>query len=139
MHRGFDRPVEGKVRPGHIISRDPARHRLVRRVTGAIMVACLLVAGGQGTAGHSVGHYPSFYPDEIRIEAVDPAAAAKGLRDETLHAYVGAAPNFAGPVPGHVQSVRSLGSFLILSFNAASPRFASADARCATARVVLAA
>ena len=40
---------------------------------------------------------PPYYPDEIRIDVVDPAAAAKGLSDETLHAYVGAAPNFAGP------------------------------------------
>ena len=102
------------------------------------MVAGLLLAGGQGSAD-SVGHFPSYYPGEIRIEAVDPAAAAKGLSDGTLHAYVGAAPVFAGPVPGHVQSVRSLGSFLILSFNATSPRFASADARCAAARVILAA
>ena len=103
------------------------------------MVAGILVVGGQGSAGHSVGHFPSYYPDEIRIEAVDPTAAAKGLSDETLHAYVGTAPDFAGPVPGHVQSVRSLGSFLILSFNAASPRFVSADARCAAARGILAA
>ena len=49
-----------------------------------------VVACGQGGAGHSVGHYPSYYPDEIRIDAVDPAAAGKGLVDETLHAYVGA-------------------------------------------------
>ena len=96
----------------------------------AIAVAGLVVAGGQGSAGHSVGHFPSYYPDEIRIEAIEPAAAAKGLSDETLHAYVGAAPTFTGPVPEHVESVRSLGSFLVLSFKAASARFASADARC---------
>ncbi|MEX0591446.1 MAG: hypothetical protein WD207_10185 [Xanthobacteraceae bacterium] len=103
------------------------------------MVAGLLVAGGQGSAGHSVGHFPSYYPDEIRIEAIEPAAAAKRLSDETLHAYVGAAPDFAGLVPQHVQSVRSLGSFLILSFDTASARFATADARCAAARGILAA
>ena len=88
--------------------------------------AALACAWGQSGAGHSVGHYPSYYPDEIRIEAVDPAAAGKGLIDETLHAYVGAVPNFAGPVPGHVKSAKSLGSFLVLSFNTASARFASA-------------
>jgi hypothetical protein len=95
----------------------------------------LLVAGGQGGAGHQVGHYPSFYPHEIIIETVDPVAAAKRLSDETLHAYVGAAPDFAGLMPGHVHAVKSLGSFLVLSFGA---RFPSADARCAAARDFLA-
>ena len=85
-----------------------------------------------------MGHYPSYYPDEIRIDVVDPAAAAKGLSDETLHAYVGAAPSFTGPVPEHVKQVQSLGSFLVLSFSSASPRYASAEARCATARGILA-
>jgi hypothetical protein len=99
----------------------------------------LLVACGQGGAGHQVGHFPSFYPDEIRIEAVDPAAAGKGLGEETLHAYIAAAPSFAGPIREHVKSVKSLGSFLVVSFDIASARFASADARCRAARGILAA
>jgi hypothetical protein len=103
------------------------------------LAVSILVAGGQGGAGHSVGHFPSYYPDEVRIDAVDPATAGKGLVDETLHAYVGAMPIFAGPVPAHVKSVRSLGSFLVLSFNATSAPFASADSRCAAARGILAA
>ncbi len=120
MHRCLDRPA-GK------------------RVAGAVLAVGILVAGGQGGAGHSVGHFPSYYPDEIRIDVVDPATAGKGLVDETLHAYVSAAPIFAGPVPGHVKSVRSLGSFLVLSFNATSAPFASAAGRCAAAREILAA
>ena len=120
MLRGLDRPT-GK------------------RAAGAVLAVGILVAGGQGGAGHSVGHFPSYYPDEIRIDAVDPATAGKGLVDETLHAYVGAVPIFAGPVPGHVKSVRSLGSFLVLSFNTKSAPFASADNRCAAARGILAA
>ena len=111
----------------------------IKRAVGVALAAALLCAGGQSGAGHSVGHYPSYYPDEIRIDAVDPAAAGKGLVDETLHAYVGAVPTFAGPVPGHVKSVKSLGSFLVLSFNTTSARFASAEDRCAAARGILAA
>jgi hypothetical protein len=106
---------------------------------GLAAMACgLLVVGGQSGAGHSIGHYPSFYPAEIRIEAVDPVAAAKRLGDETLHAYVGAEPSFTGPVPTHLHTVRSLGSLFVLTFNTASPRFASANARCAAARGILA-
>ena len=126
------------MRADQFTTPEPASRGIVRRAANAIMVAGLLVAGGQGSAGHSVGHFPSYYPDEIRIKAVDPAAAAKGLSDGTLHAYVGAAPAFAGPIPAHVESVRSLGSLLVLSFNTASPRFASADVRCTAARAIMA-
>ena len=136
MRRGHHGPAG--MQPGRSC-RDPVRRRIARRSAGMALAVALGVAGGQGGAGHSVGHYPSYYPDEIRIDVVDPAAAGKGLAGETLHAYVNATPDFAGPVPGHVKSVQSLGSFLILSFDTATARFASAEARCAAARSILAA
>lgn len=108
------------------------------RIACAALAVGLIVASGQSGAGHQVGHYPSYYPDEIRIDVVDPEAAAKGLADDTLHAYVGGLPKFSGPVPGTVKSLKSLGSFLILSFNTASPGFTSTEDRCAFARRVLA-
>jgi hypothetical protein len=102
------------------------------------MLACgLLVVGGRGSAGHQVGHYPSYYPDEIRIDVLDPAAAAKGLEEGTLHAYVGAAPSLAAPPPEHVRSAKSLGSFLVLSFGRAPQHLETAGARCAAARAIL--
>ena len=139
MHPGIDRPVGQRLFSSQLAPCDLSPRGIVRGAVGAILVAGLVTVGGQGSAGHSVGHFPSYYPDEIRIEAIDPTAAAKGLRDETLHAYVGAVPAFSGPVPKHVESVRSLGSILVLSFKTASARFASADARCATARGFMAA
>jgi hypothetical protein len=135
MCRGRDAPAGT---PGRSVARDLCSRELGKRVAGLALVGVLLVAGGQGVAGHQVGHYPSYYPDEIRIDVIDPAAAAKGLSDETLHAYVGAAPAFAGPLPEHVKSVRSLGSFLVLSFNTTSAHYVSAGARCAAAESVLA-
>lgn len=137
MRRSHDAPAGRRTLCSRSDAGRPARRAIVRRATGAAIVGALLLAGNQGGAGHSVGHYPSYYPDEIRIDALDPAAAGKGLVDETLHAYIGAEPNFTGPVPSHVKSVKSLGSFLILSFNTASARFVSADARCAAARSIL--
>src|SRR5262245_43494081 len=113
------------------------RRGAIRGAAGVGLACALLLAGGQGGAGHQVGHYPSYYPDEIRIEAMSPADAAKGLADETVHAYVGATPSFAGPVPEHVKSARSLGSFLVLAFDGARQRFPSTDARCAAARGIL--
>lgn len=139
MHPGIDRLVGKRLFSSQLARRHPSARGIVRSAIGTIAVAGLVAASSLGSAGHSVGHFPSYYPHEIRIEAIEPAAAAKGLSDETLHAYVGAAPDFAGPAPKHVESVRSLGSFLILSFKAASPRFASAEARCTTARGFMAA
>jgi hypothetical protein len=134
MCRGRDEPAGT---PGRYAVGDPSRRELGKRVAGLALAGVLLVAGGQGGAGHQVGHYPSYYPDEIRIDVIDPAAAAKGLSDETLHAYVGASPDFAGPLPEHVKPVKSLGSFLVLSFNTTSAPYVSAEARCATADGVL--
>ena len=105
------------MHPSDYPSRGCVRHGIIKRAVGIALAATLACAWGQSGAGHSVGHYPSYYPDEIRIEAVDPAAAGKVLIDETLHAYVGAVPEFTGPLSGHVKSAKSLGSFLILSFN----------------------
>lgn len=103
-----------------------------------VLAVGLLVAGGQGSAGHSIGHYPSYYPDEIRIDVMDPAAAGKGLAGESLHAYVGAAPIFADPLPSHVKSVKSLGALFVLTLNPASPRFGSARDRCDAAGGIVA-
>ena len=127
------------MHPSDLASRDRLQHGIVKRAVGVALAAALVCAWGQSGAGHSVGHYPSYYPDEIRIEAVDPAAAGKGLIEETLHAYVGAVPDFAGPVSGHVKSAKSLGSFLVLSFNTNSALFAPAQKRCAAARGIMAA
>ncbi|HSA82670.1 MAG TPA: hypothetical protein VLE23_17770, partial [Geminicoccaceae bacterium] len=130
-----DRPAQG---PG--ARQRPVAPALARRAARCALAVVL--AGGGGTsalAGHSLGPYPSYYPDEIRIDALDPAAAASGLRDGTLHAYVGAAPDFGGRVPDHVEAVSSLGSFLVLSFDRAAPSFAAPDRRCAVARAIQAA
>ncbi|MGH6902859.1 MAG: hypothetical protein ACREIR_08980 [Geminicoccaceae bacterium] len=97
------------------------------------------IGAAPAAAGHSLGHYPSYYPDEIRIDLLDPAAAGRGLGEGTLHAYVGAAPAFKGPVPEHVRPVTSLGSFLVLAFDGAAPGFASSERRCAAARGILSA
>jgi hypothetical protein len=135
---GLERPIGAQARPDQSLFRRLVRRAIARQGVPMAVGVGLLVVGGQSGAGHQVSHFPSYYPDEIRIEALDPAAAGRGLGDGTVHAYVGAAPSFAGPLPAQVKTVKSLGSFLILSFNTASARFASADARCAAARGILA-
>jgi hypothetical protein len=54
----------------------------------------LLAAGfallGVAHAGHEFPFYPSFYPQEITVEALDAQTAAQRLAKGTLHAYAGA-------------------------------------------------
>lgn len=102
-----------------------------------------LVLGGDAPAafasGHAISHYPSYYPDEIRIDVTDPFAAAKGLSAGALHAYVGAEPVFAGNIPVHVKPVASLRSFVVLTFDPSVAAFDSIERRCTAARAVAAA
>ena len=129
--------MSGRPRRGRNARRESVTRGIVRRAA----LALVLYAGGSGAtlAGHSLGHYPSYYPDEIRIDVLDPAEAARRLGEGTLHAYVGEAPAFEGPVPDHVRPVISLGSFVVLAFDGAAQPFASPESRCAAARGILAA
>ena len=115
-------------------------HGTVSRLAGAALAVVVLAAGGApALAGHGLSHYPSYYPHEIRIDALDPHAAAARLTNKSLHAYLGAIPGFEEERPDHVKPVVSLGSFVVLGFNPASEAFASAESRCAAARGILAA
>jgi len=82
-------------------------------------------------AGHEIPYYPSFYPQEIRIETVEPAAAPRLLAKNAIHAYLGplAAPKGAA----HLAWVESPRSFVLLTFNPASRGFGDARERCAAA------
>jgi len=81
--------------------------------------------------------YPSYYPQEITLETVPATTAAERLTRNTLHGYVGADP-FAGKAPPkHVTPVASLGGWVVVTFNPAARRLATADARCAAGRRIV--
>ncbi len=90
-------------------------------------------------AGHEVTFYPSYYPHEIRIDTLRPAAAASRFENNTLHAYVGPFPGGGERLPDHVKSVQSLGALVVLGFNPNASTFVSAKNRCAAAGGILAA
>src|SRR6266540_173562 len=50
-------------------------------------------------AGHELPIYPSYYPQEIRVEVVDAAQSARRLAEARIHAYVGAEPSAPLPEP----------------------------------------
>jgi hypothetical protein len=101
-------------------------------IRGLTLSLILLLAAGAcpARAGHELPFYPGYYPQEIRIEALSPAAAVPLLRNGTLHAYVGGDPFAGGRLPAHVTSVDSLGGYLVARFNPVPP---DAAARCAAA------
>jgi hypothetical protein len=96
----------------------------------AASCAVLLTAAVAAHAGHEVPYYPSFYPQEIRIEPLDSERAAKEFANprDPLHAYLGGAPAFGGETPAQLKSAVSLASFITASVNPS--RFAGREARC---------
>jgi hypothetical protein len=95
-------------------------------------IAGALSAAATVQAGHEVPYYPSFYPQEIRIEPLDPDAAGREFANprDPLHAYIGSAPRFAGNPPADLKSVVSLRSFITVTINPRSERLAGREARC---------
>ena len=94
------------------------------------LVLLLLVGAPPARAGHELPFYPGYYPQEIRIEALSPAAAVPLLRNGVLHAYVAGDPFGGGRLPAHVTAVDSLGGYLVVRFSPAPP---DAPGRCAAA------
>src|SRR2546422_8733649 len=80
--------------------RMPAWTSIIRIREGAV-AAALFCAGPAAQAGHELSYYPAFYPQEIRIEPLDPEAAANQFANtaDPLHAYIGAAPRVLGGAP----------------------------------------
>ena len=108
--------------------------RWARSGRAFILVAlCLLWAAPSG-AGHELAFYPSYYPQEIRIQTLPPAAAVPLLKSAGLHAYVGADPFAGGRAPADVKPVESLQGYVVMSFNPGSQEAATRESRCAAAR-----
>ncbi len=99
----------------------------------AALLLAWAAAPPQARADDALEFYPSFYPHEIRIEVVSPASASKLFASNSLHAYVGADPFPGGKLPAGLGHVESLGSYLVATFNRASPTAGDRDARCAAA------
>lgn len=105
----------------------------------AALVALIAAAGAVTVArgGHEFPIYPSFYPHRINIETMPPDRAADLLRESKIQAYIGAEPHFGNPPPDSVRAIESLGSFVVVRVNAASPLAKDNASACAIARDVV--
>src|SRR5713226_8452780 len=78
------------------------------------VLAAGLALFGVAHAGHEFPFYPSFYPQEITVEALDARTAAQRLANGTLHAYAGEIAEQANPAK--TGSVASLGGYVVATF-----------------------
>jgi hypothetical protein len=99
----------------------------------ASALAALALLAAPARAGHELPFYPGYYPQEIRLETLPPAAAVSQLRRSTLHAYVGADPFGGGRLPANVSAVESLAGYVVVTPGAATPAADGPAARCAGA------
>lgn len=117
--------------------RMPACGRGARLLGGVLLVAALQSA----RAGHESPFYPSFYPQEIRLETLDPAAVRAGWSKARVHAYMGDDPFSGGSPPADAAALLRLRSFLVLTLDGAAGRPAPGSAgernRCADARRIV--
>ncbi len=104
----------------------------------ALLIACVCAGTQHASAGHESPYYPSFYPQEIRLESVQATSVPALFQKNSLHAYVGSDPFTGGSLPATLSPVESLGSFVVVSFNPGSPQARTAQGRCATGRKLLA-
>jgi hypothetical protein len=87
-------------------------------------------------SGHEFPVYPSYYPHEIRIDAISPERAADLLLESKIQAYVGRELHFIRAPPDTIRAVESLGSFVVVRVNPESPLAKDNASACAIARTV---
>ncbi len=104
------------------------------RYLAAIVLIALSASSIPAQAGHESSFYPSYYPQEIRVEFVDPAAAAELLQRASIHAFIGGDLFLGRAVPSNLSAVESLGSYVVITFNAARGGVQDREQRCTLAK-----
>src|SRR6516165_5470962 len=100
-------------------------------------VAATLAIATVARGGHELPMYPSYYPHEIAIKSIPPERAAPLLLENKIQAYLGPQLRFSGDVPGSIRAVESLGSFVIVLRNPASPATTDAASACAAVEAIV--
>jgi hypothetical protein len=99
------------------------------------VAAATVVAVARG--GHELPVYPSYYPHEIRIESVSPDRAAELLRAGKIQAHVSSGARPVGDLPDSIVAVESLGAYVVVQVNPASPLANDEAAACALGEAVV--
>ena len=94
----------------------------------------------RASADHEAAFYPSYYPQEIRLDAIGAASVAAGWSKARVHGYLGDDLFAAEPPPADAFAVESLRSLVVLTFDGAGAERKSARdpaARCAEVQRLL--
>jgi hypothetical protein len=100
------------------------------RKTAIVLIAGVVLAVTAARGGHELPVYPSYYPHEIEIRTLAPGRAADQLRGGEIQAYVGKGLSLPGAPAEQIRPIESLGSFVILRINPASPLVTSGASAC---------
>jgi hypothetical protein len=119
------------------VSECPQPRRTRRPLAATMLVAVAIIVFSVARAGHELPVYPSYYPHEIAIETMAPERAADLLRQNKLHAYLGPRSPFSSDFPASIRTVESLGSFILVRPNPASPAARDASSACAMIASIL--
>ncbi len=103
----------------------------------AIVLIGFLAAGIPAQAGHESNFYPSYYPQEIRLQTVDPVAAPALLQQAAIHAFIGPDLFPHRPIPSNLGVAESLGAYVVLTVNTAQERYQTPERRCALVKRVM--
>ena len=103
----------------------------------AAALTAVLWLPASARAGHELPFYPSFYPQEIKIDSIEPASAAPLVAKSAVQAYVGGDPFAGRKLPADMAPAESLGAFLVVTLNPAAPGFDTAERRCERARRIV--
>jgi hypothetical protein len=109
---------------------------MISRSSGTILAVALAIVT-PARSGHESPVYPSFYPQEIELMAVAPDRAADLLLTGKIQAYIGNVPRFTTAPPNSIDSIESLGSFVIVRVNPASPKAKDEQSACAVAETAV--
>jgi hypothetical protein len=101
------------------------------------LTAAVLLLAPAARSGHEIPVYPSYYPHEIEIAALEPMRAGELLGAGKLHAYVGSAPSFVGSLPKDITSAPSLGAWLVVKLNPNSAFAREETSACAVVGAVV--
>jgi hypothetical protein len=104
----------------------------------AVLIAVAVSVGPAARGGHELPVYPSYYPHEIAVTAVEAKAAAHGLHDASIHAFVGEIGEFAPGSGEPVDSVASLGAWVLIKTNPDSPLARDEHGACRLAATLFA-
>lgn len=109
----------------------------MRSRRAVILATAILLMSPVARSGHELPVYPSYYPHEIEIATIAPERASELIRAGRLHAYVGGAPPVATAPRDTIGTVASLGSFVVVTLDPASPHAKDEASACATGRAIV--